>query len=245
MPTTTNILNHLDADWTLTANSGRARRALRTWSNDPAHGELFAATGNPHDVIETLHASTGTESDPLLIALIEFAQAGDEIAARLLLQAFVPLVGRLSGGTRRGDLDYQSDVASILAEMIATFPLDTHSHHVASHLAFMVRRGLHRRHRRKYVTTISLDDDTMASVVDIRNGDRSPDGRTAADRVACIVSDCRNCGVLDDEQARILLLVAAGHKVAELARHAGCHRSRMGARVAKATAATADFAVAA
>lgn len=247
MPTTTtlNILNHLDADWSVTATSGRARRAFRSWRNDPDRGDLFDTASGPNDVIEVLHACTGTESDPLLAALIGFAHEGDEIAARLVLQAFVPLVGRLSGGTRRGDSDYQSDVASILAEMIATFPLDTHPHHVATHLAFMVRRGLHRRHRRKYVTTVSLDDDTVASVVDIRNGQRSLDSRTAADRVACIVSTCHNCGVLDDEQARILMLVASGHKVAELARHAGCHRSRMGARVAKATEATAEFAVAA
>lgn len=243
--TTLNILNHLDADWIVTSTSGRARRAVRSWRNDPVHGELFTLASSLNDVIEMLHACAGTESDPLLAALVEFAQDGDEIAARLVLQAFVPLVGRLSGGTRRGDSDYQSDVASILAEMIATFPLDTHPHHVAGHLAFMVRRGLNRRHRRCYVATVSLDDDGVAAVVDAHRRADSLDSRTAADRVAEIVSICHHSGVLDDSQARLLMFVAAGHKVAELARLAGCHRSRMGARVAKATAATAEFAVAA
>ena len=82
---------------------------------------------------------------------------------------------------------------SVLAEMIATFPLDTHSHHVAGHLAFMVRRNLHRRHRRCRVSTVSIDDDAVAAVVDINHG-RSLDARTAADRVADIVAGGRAVG---------------------------------------------------
>lgn len=243
--TTQTVLGRLDADWAATATTSRARRALRTWKHDPDHRHLFAGIHVIDDVIARLHSCSAVESDPLLAALIERAQCGDEIAARVVLQAFVPLAVNLAGRTRRGDWEYQSDVISLLAEMIATFPLDTHPHHVAGHLAFMVRRGLNRRHRRRYVATVSLDDDGVAAVVDARRGSDSLDARTAADRVAGIVSTCRDRGVLDDEQARLLMFVAAGHKVAELARRAGCHRSRMGARVAKATAATAEFAVAA
>lgn len=243
--TTLNILNHLDADWIVTSTSGRARRAVRTWKHDPNRGHVFAEVHDIGDVIALLHGCSGVESDPLLAALIDLAQTGDQIAARVVLQAFMPLAVNLAGGTRRGDWEYQSDVISLLAEMIATFPLDTHRHHVAGHLAFMVRRGLNRRHRRRYVATVSLDDDGVAAVVDAHSRTDSLDARTAADRVAEIVSICHGRGVLDDEQAQLLMFVAAGHKVAELARRAGCHRSRMGARVAKAAAATGQYAVAA
>jgi len=243
--TTQTVLGRLDADWAATATTSRARRALRNWKHDPTQGHLFAGVHDIDDVIARLHRCSGIESDPLLAALIDLAQHGDEIAARVVLQAFMPLAVNLAGRTRRGDWEYQSDVISLLAEMIATFPLVTHPHHVAGHLAFMVRRGLNRRHRRRYVATVSLDDDGVAAVVDAHRRADSLDSRTAADRVAEIVSTCHHSGALDDSQARLLMFVAAGHKVAELARQAGCHRSRMGARVAKATAATAEFAVAA
>lgn len=240
--TSSTILGRLDADWAATSTSGRARRALRSWRLDPSHGHLFVDAADVDELIEVLHGCSGVDSDPLLAALIEIAHRGDEIAARLVLQAFVPLAANLSGRSRRGDAEYQSDVVSLLAEMIATFPLDTHPRNVAGHLAFMVRRGLYRRHRRRTLATVSLDD---GAVADVRWQPAGHDDRTAADRVAGIVGASHACGILDDEQARLLLLIAAGHKVAELARQVGCHRSRMGARVAKATAATADFAVAA
>lgn len=240
---TSSVLARLDADWAATVTTSRARRALHTWRQHPIHGHLFVDLDGLRAIVETLHASHQAESDPLLTALIDHTQHGDELTGRVILQAFVPLAVTLAK-SRRGDAEYLGDVISVLAEMIATFPLDTHPHHLAGHLAFMVRRGLHRRHRRRHLTTVSLDDDAVAAVVDHDYG-ASHDARASIDRVADIVTESRRAGAIDDDQARTLMLVASGYRVAELARQAGCHRSRMGARVAKATAACQPLAIAA
>jgi hypothetical protein len=239
------IIDRLDADWNSVTAGGRARRSLRAWRGDPFHGDVFAGYARLDDIIDVLHASTHDDSDPILFALIGFAQASDEIAARLVLQSFAGLALSLSAGTRFRDLEYQSDVFGVLAEMIATFPLDTHPTHVAGHMAFMVRRQLNRTHRRRHHVMVSLDETVTFGVADGVAAERQHDARTAADRIAEIVTVSRAQGALDDDQARLLMFVAAGHQVAALARHAGCHRSRMGARLTKATIAAGRLAVAA
>ncbi len=231
----------LDADWKYTTASGRGRRSLRTWCTHPEHAPTFASFSTLDEIIAKLHRSAPADSDPVLAALIGLAQAGDEIAARLVLQSFAGLAVKLSTGRR--DSDYLRDVCGVLAEQIAIFPLDTHPTGVAQHLAFMVRRKLYRWRRRATLTTVPLDDNVSA-IATIHSGG-SGDCRTAADRVAAVVCDARAAGGIDDDQARLLLSVAAGHRVASLARQAGCHRSRMGTRLAKATAAASAYAVAA
>lgn len=224
----------LDTDWAVTATSGRARRTLRTWKADPTVGAVFADFDCLDEVITRLHDRTAGGIDELLGALIGFAQHGDEIAGRLVVQAFVPLAVSLANRGRRGDLEYQADTLAMVAEMVATFPLERRRDHIAGHLAFMVRRGLYRRHRRCRWSTVSIDDDTVAAALGPRLHVEDHDGRIAADRVADIVCRGRSAGRLDDDQARLLLLVAAGHNVASLARDAGCHRSTMGDRVSRA-----------
>lgn len=231
----------LDADWKHTTASGRGRRALRTWSTHTDHAPTFASFSTLDEIIAQLHRSAPADSDPILYALIGLAQAGDEIAGRLVLQSFAGLAVQLSTGRR--DSDYLRDVCGVLAEQIAIFPLDTRPTGVAQHLAFMVRRKLYRWRRRATLTTVPLDDNI--AVIAMVDPARSADCRTAADRVAAVVRDARAQGGIDDDQARLLLSVAAGHRVASLARQAGCHRSRMGARLAKATAAANAYAVAA
>lgn len=252
----TAFVDRLDAEWRTTTTRTSARRRLRTWRTDPEQGHLFDRFGSLDDIIDTLHSSTPTESDPLLAALITFAHHGDEVAGRLVLQAFagfaITVAARSMNPGRDHADDHTADVFGVLAEQIATFPLETHRNGVATHLTFMVRRAMNRRHRRARLDTVSLDwtgdtssDDGLADWVGATHAVTGHEARTAADHVAEVVCDARARGGLDDTQARLLLLVAAGHRVASLARHAGCHRSRMGARVAKATAAVSDFAVAA
>lgn len=235
------FVDQLDADWTHTTISGRGRRSLRARRAHLEHAPVFASFSTLDEIIETLHASVPVESDPILAALIGLAQAGDEVAGRLVLQSFAGLAVRLSTGRR--DSDYLRDVCAVLAEQIAIFPLDTHPAGVAQHLAFMVRRRLYRLRRRATLITVPLDDYVDGTAAS--HAAESGDSRTAADRVAGLVTAAHAHGGLDDDQARLLMFVAAGHRVASLARIAGCHRSCMGARVAKATAAASKFAVAA
>jgi hypothetical protein len=255
-PTTT-FTNQLDADWKCVATRNGGRRCLRTWKSDTEHGEVFARFVSLDEIIATLHAATPAESDPILAALIGFAQSGDQVASRLVLQSFAGLAIQVSARCRPGgrgfDNDHVADVFGVLAEQIAIFPLNTHPTAVAQHLSFMLRRRMNRRHRRASLDTVSLDwtgsedshDDTDSDWADKSFAVSSTDSITAADRVASVVRNARARGGLDDDQARLLMFVAAGHQVAALARQAGCHRSRMGVRVAKAAAAAADFAVAA
>ena len=245
------FVDQLDADWKCTTTSGRGRRSLRSWRIHPKHAPVFVSFSTIDEIIATLHRSVPADSDPILAALIGLAQAGDEVAARLVLQSFAGLAVQLSTGRR--DSDYLRDVCGVLAEQIAIFPLDTHPTGIAQHLAFMLRRKMNRRHRRASLDTVSLDwtsgqdshDDTDSNWADQSFAVASTDSFTAADRIAGVVCDARDRGGLNDDQARLLMFVAAGHQVASLARQAGCHRSRMGARVAKAAAAAGVYAIAA
>ncbi len=235
------FVDQLDADWKCTTTSGRGRRSLRSWRTHPKHAQVFARFSTLEEIIATLHRSVPVDSDPILAALIALAQAGDEVAARLVLQSFAGLAVKLSTGRRDGD--YLRDVCGVLAEQIAIFPLDTHPTAVAQHLAFMVRRKLYRWRRRATLTTVPLDDHVTNNAA-VERADCG-DPRTAADRIAGLVCEARARGGLDDDQARLLLSVAAGHRVASLARLAGCHRSQLGVRLAKAIAAAGVYAIAA
>lgn len=254
---TTAFVDQLDADWKYIATRGGGRRSLRTWKADDDCGELFARVGSLDEIVATLHGATPPYSDPILAALIGFAHTGDRVAGRIVLQSFaglaIQVAARCRTVGREADNDHVADVFGVLAEQIAIFPLDTHPTGIAQHLAFMLRRKMNRRHRRASLDTVSLDwssgedshDDTDSDWADQSFAVASTDSFTAADRIAGVVCDARARGGLNDDQARLLMFVAAGHQVASLARHAGCHRSRMGARLSKATAAAADFAVAA
>ena len=254
--TATAFVDQLDAEWRSITTRSAVRRTLRAWHADPERGHLFDRFASLDDIVDALHRSAPDESDPLLFALIGFAHAGDQVAGRLVLQAFAGVAINVARGSLRAGRDdasdHTADVFGVLAEQIATFPLESHPTGVASHLAFMLRRAMHRRHRRARLDTVSLDwtaDSSRSGSAGEWAGDTfavaSTDALTAADRVADVVRDARARGGLDDAQARLLLFVAAGHQVAALARHAGCHRSRMGARLTKATTAVSDFAVAA
>ena len=92
--TTSTVLGRLDADWTATVTSGRARRALRSWRTHPDHGHLFSEFVDLQAIVDELHTCRGDDNDPLLAALLHLASGDDEIAARVVLQAFVPARGQ-------------------------------------------------------------------------------------------------------------------------------------------------------
>ena len=238
------VFDRLDADWSITRRSRTARIALHRWKTVGEHTDVFAPFDTIQDIVDALHATTNPEaSDRLLAPLLQYAHDGDELAARIVLQAFVPLAASLTSGRKLtvAGIDYQFEVVEALSEMIAEFPVDTRHTILAGHLAFMLRRKLERARRRKYHPTTPFTELTPEGAdYGIEEGlriaeDDEADPRTYADRVANIVTFGVATGAVSIDQGRLVLLVAAGHQVATLARHAGCHRSHMGRRLTHAT----------
>ncbi len=245
------VFDRLDADWSITRRTRAARIALHRWKTLGEHADVFAPFDSLGDILDALHATTTPDaSDRLLGPLLHHAHRGDELAARVVLQAFVPLAASLTSGRKLtvAGIDYQFEVVTTLSEMIAEFPLDTHHTHLAGHLAFMVRRKLERARRRKIHPTTPFTELTPEGAnygieegLSIVDADEA-DPRTCADRVAQIVTAAVATGSVTADQGQIVLLVAAGHRVATLARHAGCHRSAMGRRLTHATTLLAAVA---
>ena len=122
------VFDRLDADWSITRRSRTARIALHRWKTVGEHTDVFAPFDNIHDIDDVPHATTNPEaSDRLLAPLLQYAHDGDELAARIVLQAFVPLAASLTSGRKLtvAGIDYQFEVIEALSEMIAEFPVDT------------------------------------------------------------------------------------------------------------------------
>ena len=135
---------------------------------------------------------------------------------------------------------------SVLAEQIGRYPLDEHPTKIAGHLRFMCRRALWRQQRRFRLPTCPLegseapqdDPDGSSSVVDVVAADS--DGRSSFDQLTAAVVDVVSTGGLDADRASLVLAIAAGHRVGELAERAGCHHSVMSRRVSAATDTIAE-----
>ena len=227
----------VNTEWDTLCRSSRARRALRAWRLG-RHGAVFAEVGSLDEIVDAHAACTSAEeSDRWLVPLVELAAGGDDVAARVVLQA---MLATAIGLYRGGGVEEQWNVVAVLGEQIARYPLDTHPTRVFGHLRFMCRRALYRQRRRRQLPTCPLDTDADHGNDGDRPSvlDRFPvegDQRTSFEQVAARIVDVLAAGDLDTYRASLVLAVAAGHRVGELAAEAGCHHSVMSRRIGAAT----------
>ena len=127
------VLNQLDAEWQRLACGPRARRALMRWA--VAHSEL-AGIGN---FDELLARRRDPDAATELLAALAALAPGDPLAVRVLLQALVPGLIRLSCTVGFDDPDALDNMVTLAWERIATYPTTRHGR-VAANVLLDVRK---------------------------------------------------------------------------------------------------------
>ena len=236
----------INTDWESVRRSGSARRALREWRTG-THGDIFDGVVDLDDILDALAAcDTPAESDRWLAPLVELAAGGDEVAARTVLQAMLPMADHLVPvPSRRGRRAVERDLGPRRADrpLPARRAPDEDRRASAVHVppgavAPATPLPRYRRARSKAPRRPQDDPDGSPSVVDVVAADS--DGRSSFDQLTAAVVDVVSTGGLDADRASLVLAIAAGHRVGELAERAGCHHSVMSRRVSAATDTIAE-----
>jgi hypothetical protein len=133
------VLNQLDAEWQRLACGPRARRALMRWA--AAH-PVLAGIG---DFDELLARRRDPDAAPELLAALTALAPNDPLAVRVLLQALVPGLIRLSCTVGFDDPDALDDMVTLAWERIATYPTTRHGS-VAANVLLDVRKRYRQLH---------------------------------------------------------------------------------------------------
>jgi hypothetical protein len=266
------VLSRLDRDWAIVQHSSAARRALRRWSPalvaagvdiDPAAGlePLIGVLWRPGDPYR---------SDAVMRVLLGEFHDGDELAGRVLVQALVGFVGSMAAQYVRGSARAAAD--DIAAEILAAVQLRIvrlvprpDQRMLLAHLQLTVRRQMRRRaaqlaigNHREHPARLDLignagnpHDDGSGAWKGVERELTGPGAfaqlvarpeRDSAGHVATIVRRGTICGAISPSDAELLLLVAAGHAAAAIARTLDRDPSVIIRRLHKATAAAGRIA---
>lgn len=132
------ILRQLSQDWSRLCALSSMRHTLRRWA---AVNRCFEGISSLGDLVDRIDAGDEQEADRLLLALVRLAQAGHQLAARVVLQAMLPKLARMSRTTRPSSNDNRrrNDRAHIAVatfwEVIYAYPVGRRRTRVAANLA--------------------------------------------------------------------------------------------------------------
>jgi hypothetical protein len=195
---------------------------------------LAGSARNLEAVERFVRAASPPDADRVLLALVNRAVVGDDLAARVLLQLLLPGTRSLA---RRwwalGDHDERA-AAAVMAvyHRIRTYPVDRRPARVAANILMDAAQEL-RKAVPRIVTTPSPDPAIHHSHGTTggkhhRGDDRHPtwDHETLtinpAVELAQVLQDAVNDGILDPGDAELIAHTRiAGHRVADIAHHRG------------------------
>jgi len=132
------ILRQLSQDWSRLCALSSMRHTLRRWA---AANPCFEGITSLGDLVDRIDAGDEPETDRLLLGLVRLAQAGHQLAARVVLQAMLPKLARMSRTTRPSSNDnrHRNDRAHIAVatfwEVIYAYPVSRRHTRVAANLA--------------------------------------------------------------------------------------------------------------
>jgi len=131
------VLRRLDREWQELQDDEEAGSTCRRWA-----GRVDALTGccRPGDVL----ARVPEDPDAVLLALLEEAVAGDALAARVVLQAFLPKMVRMAALDRAAEVD--DYVTALWCEVVA-YPVRRRRTSVAANLVLDTLKAVHRDRR--------------------------------------------------------------------------------------------------
>lgn len=199
------VLVALDREWAALTCSPQARRALIRWSR--THSAL-AGLCDLDAVLERRRDPAA--ANDVLVALAGLAP-GDELAARVLLQAMIPGLVRLAQTAGYDDPAAIDEMVSLAWERIRTYPT-TRCGSVAANILWDTRKR-YRRHRLiEAPKSIPLDTDTAEPVEG--SAEATVLGRVALDELDAA---CREGVISAEALALIVRTRLDGEPLADLA----------------------------
>ena len=215
------IFNHLDREWEHLLAGRRLDRALARWRN------VEETLGEFRRIRELLALLEDQDGDPerqseVLLALLRLA-ATDELAARLILQRFIPPLKSIAGWKQPlRQTDWAAMIVSAAHEVIVTYPVERRARRVAANIVWDVRKRMYaalteHRHWMEELRLGEPEEDVLI-VPDIAERYEAADLlRWAAQR----------CQVPCDVARVIALTRGAGFQVEELALHQAVPSARL------------------
>lgn len=124
-------------EWVDLNATPRIAAAVRAWGErEPALSGLH----RPGDVVDAIDAAPPAREDEMLLALIRLTQGGDQLAGRIVLQAMLPKLGRLTNTTGPSSSDdawiedRRHIVVAHLWQVTAGYPTEQRTRKVAANL---------------------------------------------------------------------------------------------------------------
>ena len=131
------VLRRLDRDWEALRHDVEASRACERWV---AQGDVLRGCATPGDVLDRVRS----DADAVLLLLLVEAGSGDEVAARLVLQALLPKVVLMAARDRCAEVD---DYVTALWCSVVTYPVHRRPTSVAANLALDTLKAVRRDRR--------------------------------------------------------------------------------------------------
>jgi len=214
MPSDAPLFKSLDREWIAFAHSGEARDALLRWA--AAEPELAGFT-SLDDLLEALRGRTEPDRrDQRMLALLRIARQ-DPVARRLALQVVRPalsVIARHYSG-RWGAEDAASVVVVVALERIAIFPTERRHTNLAGQIVLDTRHVLFASLAKELALEEAFDRPTNLAASEHLLV--APPERTAADRVAGIVTDAVRAKRITPRHAQLVLARLAGVPLHEIA----------------------------
>jgi len=215
------IFNQLDHEWGHLLTGRRLDRALARWHTveEPLSG--FGRIRDLLDLLEDQAADPERQSE-VLLALLRLAPS-DELAARLVLQRFIPPLKSIAGWKQPlRQTDWAAMVVSAAHEVIVTYPVERRPRRVAANIVWDVRKRMYTAltEQRRWMQELSVgepDEDALV-VPDIA------ERYEAADLLEWAASRCR----VPREIAQLIVLTrSVGFQIEELAEHRSVPSARL------------------
>ncbi len=158
------IFRQLSDEWARLCGLSSAQHNLRRWAT--AEPVLDGAT-SLGDLLDRIDAGDHDEADRVLLALIRLAQGGQQLAGRVVLQAMLPKIARMTRTLRpssnddRWAEDRQHIAVATFWEIVYAYPVARRESRVAANLALDT---LHRltSEQRKPMVEVPLDPEEAA-----------------------------------------------------------------------------------
>jgi hypothetical protein len=214
----------LDADWAALCHRHRRSSITDRWAR---REPVLAGAARLADVVPP----PGVDRRPLCQAVARLAAAGDDLAARALLQLLIPGLARLAARWRPrfGGMDAAgSEVIARAGLYIARLPEADATVNVAGGVLRSIERDMHdelRRERRRGVQLTSLDATATTAVARRHSAPSAEDAAFTGPLVWGAFRDAARRGTVSSSSAQVVLLHAAGHSMPELARRSGTSSS--------------------
>lgn len=164
------VLGQLIQEWTQLSTASPATAVLlRSWAR---REPLLAGCLTLGDVVDRIDQADAGGASALLLALIRLAHSGQQLAARVVLQALLPGLTKVASSLRLEtdrEARYQ-DVVATMWDVLAAYPVERRPNAVASNLLRDTQHRLTFAHGRGRLPDVQVCEPTMLNDLVDRTG---------------------------------------------------------------------------